>query len=110
MSQIINLTPHSITVGSTVVEPSGSIARVATIESLTSSTVLGVPVIKRELGKVDFGIDFAPDTVYIVSSMVLDAIPASSQWASVCYAPDTGSTAIRNDKGHVVSVTRLVGR
>ena len=26
----------------------------------------------------------------------------------VAFAPDTGDTAIRNDKGHIIAVTRLV--
>lgn len=39
----------------------------------------------------------------IVSSMVLDNMPLMAN----VYAPDTGSTAIRNDKNQIIAVTRL---
>ena len=47
---------------------------------------------------------------FIVSGMVRDALsalPARLSRPDV-YAPDTGSDAIRNEKGHIVSVRGLV--
>ena len=48
----------------------------------------------------------APDegVVYLVSSMVQEALPRSD-----VLAPDTGPTAIRDERGNVWAVTRLIG-
>ena len=104
---MINLTPHPIVLrlpdGQDVtLPPSGTVARVTMLEDVVG-TVSGVPVIRRRPGPV-VGL---PDTdqPVIVSSMVLAALPAG---APGVYAPDTGPTAIRDDRGLVVAVTRLV--
>jgi hypothetical protein len=104
---MLNLTPHPITLqlpdGSRVTfAPSGTIARVSTTDA-DAGTVAGVPVIRRTWGAVT-GLP-TDGTPCIVSSLVLGAMPAGTQGV---YAPDTGPTAIRDDKGHVVAVTRLV--
>jgi hypothetical protein len=105
---MINLTPHPIVLrlpdGQDVtLPPSGAVARVSMVEKVVG-TVAGVPVIRRRPGPV-FGL---PDgnQLCIVSSMVLGALPAG---APGVYAPDTGSTAIRDERGLVIAVTRLVG-
>lgn len=101
-----NLTPHAITLrtesGDITIPPSGTIARVSTKETEVG-TIAGLKVVSRQFGEVT-GL---PDdgTPCIVSSMVLSALPAGTPGV---YAPDTGPTAIRNDAGHVVAVTRLV--
>lgn len=102
---MLNLTPHAITVGSTIIEPSGTLARVSMTEEVTHLVVLGVPVITRKAGSVT-GIPEVGGEQFLVSSMVLDAL--GSEYAGQAFAPDTGSTAIRNEKGHIVSVTQLV--
>lgn len=101
-----NLTPHAIRVrhadgSETVFEPSGVIARVTSEEKVVTDYD-GIPVIVRSTGEV-YGL---PDdgTPCLVSSMVLAALPGREH----TYAPDTGSTAVRDDKGHIVAVTRLV--
>lgn len=104
---MLNLTPHAITIktpnGSTTFQPSGTVARVNTIEKVVGTcTVTGVEVIVRTLGEV-VGIPTDGQSV-IVSSMVLDACKGMKN----VFAPDTGATAIRNEKGHVIAVTRLV--
>lgn len=101
-----NLTPHAIRVRNadgtdTVFEPSGVIARVSTEEKVVSEYA-GIPVITRATGEVT-GLP-SDGTPYLVSSMVLAALPGRIG----AFAPDTGSTAIRDDKGHIVAVTRLV--
>lgn len=121
---MLNLTPHPISLrfsdGYVVTfHPSGTVARVSTIETLIGSMDIcdpaiaecdeqgntngsRFPVIRRELGAVEGlpeeGIEC------IVSAMVLDAC----RGRKAVYAPDTGSTAVRNEKGFVVAVTRLV--
>jgi hypothetical protein len=105
---MVNLTPHPITViGADGAEhtfpPSGQLARVATIEAVTGvCAITGAPVVTRTLGDVQ-GLpdDGAP---CIVSAMVLAACPGRAG----VYAPDTGSTAIRDERGQVKAVTRLV--
>ena len=119
----MNLTPHPITLkcldGATITfPPSGTVARVSTVESLYgtmdvvpaeveydeqgNSNGSRIQVIRRSLGEVtglpDEGVEC------IVSSMVASAVPGRRG----VFAPDTGDTAIRNEKGFVIAVTRLV--
>lgn len=103
---MLNLTPHAIVIRQNdrdvTIEPSGTVARVI-MEEKEIGFVDGIPVIVREPVEV-VGI---PDdeTVCIVSSMVLSSLPKGTKNV---FAPDTGSTAIRNAFGQLVSVTRLV--
>lgn len=103
---MINLTPHAIVLvvgdDKIKIEPSGQIARVGMTEEVIGE-FNGLTVIRRQPGTVvGLPTDGSP---CIVSAMVLAAIPVGT--AGV-YAPDTGPTAIRDEKGHVVAVTRLV--
>lgn len=105
---MINLTPHPIVLrlpdGQDVtLPPSGIVARVSMLEEVVG-TVAGLPLIRRRPGPV-IGLPNG-DQPCIVSSMVLTALPAGSPGI---YAPDTGPTAIRDERGLVVAVTRLVG-
>jgi len=105
---MINLTPHVITLrlpdGQDVtLPPSGTVARVSMLEEIVG-TVAGLPLIRRCPGPV-IGLPDG-DGPCIVSSMVLAALPAGTPGV---YAPDTGPTAIRDERGLVVAVTRLVG-
>lgn len=105
--KFINLTPHEIKIkrGDEIISipPSGTVARVATVEK-TQGDVDGIPLVKREFGDPE-GIP-APeaDTIYIVSALVASAVKGRSD----VVAPDTGATAVRNEKGHIEYVTRLV--
>lgn len=113
---MINLTPHKIAVRidgtDYVFEPSGKVARVTSseveVEALRYldlnkfASVVYMPVIRRELGDVvDLPGDGGP---FLVSSIVLSAIYGRGD----VYAPDTGPTAIRDEGGNIVAVTRLV--
>lgn len=102
---MLNLTPHAINVNGTIIEPSGIIARVEMVEKVTTMTKIGVPIVTREAGKV-VGVPPIGGEEFLVSSMVLDAL--SAEYTLQAFAPDTGNTAIRNEKGHIISVTRLV--
>lgn len=105
----INLTPHAIVIrpegmDEIVVEPSGTIARVE-VDEVDAGKVAGVPVYSRSAGEV-LNIPDREDNVYlIVSGMVLSAVPHGR---TDIVAPDTGATAVRNEKGQVVAATRLV--
>lgn len=105
-----NLTPHAIVIsvnGSVnTIQPSGTIARVGTSEeSAGLCPVTGVPVIRRSFGEVE-NIGSPSDGPCLVSSLVLSAL--GSEWRGVAFAPDTGETALRNEKGQIIAVTRLV--
>ena len=103
---LINCTPHTIkVVGMGELPPSGHQVRVEMVEIITTD-LGGVPVITRKPGLVT-GLprdERGAILPCLVSSMVLDALPAGTKNV---YAPDTGATAIR-ENGQVVAVTRLV--
>lgn len=104
---IKNLTPHDITIrteaGDQVVPASGIVARVSPVE-VEAGSVGGVPVVQRTWGAVQGLPEPDGETVFIVSSLVLDQV----QGRSDVVAPDTGSTAVRDDAGRIVAVTRFV--
>lgn len=123
MPKFINLTPHAITVrvydptpGSdlfteTTYPPHGKVARVEMTERVTQVVLDGVPVIVRSPGAVVLpeGLAIDGSTYLIVSSMVLEAAERCGfPMLAYLIAPDTGDTAIRNEKGHIVAVTRWV--
>lgn len=110
MSLMLNLTSHVITLrtpqGDVVFPPSGIVARVETTENPIGTLIVNghqVPVVTRQTGAVT---DLPNDgTPRLVSSMVLAALPAGTPDV---YAPDTGPSAIRNEDGQIVAITRLV--
>ena len=104
---MLNLTPHAIVIRNengvdTIYPPSGTVARVE-MEERVIQLVDGIPVISRHATGVS---GLPTEGQFIVSSMVLDALDDVYHMAA--FAPDTGSTSIRNEKGNVVAVTRLV--
>ena len=124
---MINLTPHAIVIqlGSddkVTIPPSGTVARVVHHEYLVDQIIVGgesVDVISRAavniigLPAVECdeltGLPIGHVEPVIVSSMVLDAMKQAGGYDEYpAYAPDTGETAIRNEKGHIIAVTRLV--
>lgn len=108
----VNLTPHAISIdvpaGRLTVPPSGDLARVA-IETVYLLEVCDIPTFYGRPGPVEGLPAPAPGRVYIVSLMVVDALAGSGR-ADV-FAPATGPSdgCIRNEKGHVVAVTKLRG-
>lgn len=104
---MINLTPHSITVrlpdgSERVYPPSGTVARVMTFET-SAADIDGIKTAYRRTGKVE-GLTLPLTGPVLVSGMVLAELTGVDN----VYAPDSGSTAIRDDKGQVVAVTRLI--
>ena len=103
--KFVNLTPHDIVVrtpaGVDVVFPaSGTVARVRTIET-PAGEIGSIPLVEVEMAEIENLPDPEEGTVYIVSSMALD--PSRED----VVAPDTGPTAIRDENGHIVAVTRF---
>ena len=108
---LLNLTPHAIVLrtgeGDVTLPASGHLARVSVSSTCTGVTVMGLPVMVNQKGVVT-GLSRNQDGTIVpcvVSGMVLDALPAGTVGV---YAPDTGSTAVRNEKGHIVAVTQLL--
>lgn len=106
--KIINCTPHEIVLRAadgtdTTVPPSGQVARVAMTET-AAHAVAGMPVIRREPGEVTCLPPAQAGTIVLVSALVLAAVTGRDD----VYAPDTGATAVRDERGHIVAVTRLV--
>ena len=105
---MLNLTPHSIVIrrddGSEVtLPPSGTVARVATVEEVIGHCpITGAPIVRRAFGEVH-GLP-EEGVPCIVSALVASAVPGRRG----VFAPDTGPTAIRDADGRIVAVTRLI--
>jgi hypothetical protein len=100
----INCTPHALTVeGLGTIPASGVVPRCATVRSEAHS-VGGVRLIRQTVGQVTGLPESVPDTVYIVSGMVLGALNGTR---SDVVAPDTGADAVR-ENGQIVAVRGFV--
>jgi hypothetical protein len=110
--QIINLTPHTITVVNAENEiirqyPSAGVARAKTIAERINE-VDGIPVMATTFGDVE-GLPEPQDGVtYIVSMVVAQA----ARYRADVVAPDTGPTAYRHaegpQKGQIIGVRAFV--
>ena len=107
---IVNLTPHDITVRieglDTVFPKSGTVARVSQISEFLFN-INGIPAFESKFGDV---LDIpeegsAKDTIYLVSGLVLSAVAGNR---ADCIAPKTDNTAIRNEAGHIVAVAGFI--
>ena len=118
LMHVINLTPHTVTIKvagfSKSFEPSGKVARVEATEQFIGSRWLGtdqnginVEIYNRTFqpGDIINEPEPRPGTIYIVSSLVLEAMKDRKD----VFAPDTGPSAERDDKGRIISVCRLIG-
>ena len=103
---LVNLTPHTITIftdecGHDI--PSEGVARVKT-ESRVVGDINGIPVVETTYGEIEGLPEPKDGTIYIVSGLVRAALNGTRDDV---VSPDTGPTAVRNDKGQIVGVTRL---
>jgi len=111
--KVVNLTPHEITVeagdGTRTFPPSGKVARVENVAdkfgivSLSLDNELAWVTYKP--GRVEGLPKPKPNTIFLVSAMVLAAVKGRDD----LYAPDTGpESAIRDEAGRIIAVRRLV--
>lgn len=109
---IINLTPHKITVitedenrNPCVHEfpPSGMIARVSSTQTI-AARIGNIDVVKTQFGEVENLPEPQEDTIYIVSSLVAQALAGKRDDV---VAPDTGPTAYRDEEGRITAVRRF---
>ena len=106
--KLVNLTPHKLNIvtdnGNIEIEPSGTIARVKPT-TVRIGTVNGIDVVKTTFGEVEGLPSPEKDTVYIVSTLVLNALKGSRPDV---VAPDTGpESAIRDESGRIVGIRRF---
>jgi hypothetical protein len=101
--ELKNLTPHALVVAGRTIEPSGVVARVS-VSFEDAGSVDGIPVVSQVFGQVEGLPEPQEGVAFIVSGMVLATIKGRAD----VFAPDTGPTAIRNEKGHIIGVVRLV--
>ena len=102
---IINLTPHEIVVAGRIIPASGEVARVS-VSYIDLTPHEDIPVVSSVFGEVQGLPPRALGTVYIVSGMVRSALEGKRPDV---FSPDTGPTAIRDDAGRIIGVTRLIG-
>ena len=106
---LVNLTPHSIKIANEVgdvileVPPSGELARVAASTGVVAH-VNDIDVVKSIFGTITGLPESQPDTIYIVSMLVLQAIAGARDDV---VGPDTGPTAVRDEAGRIVAVKRF---
>ena len=92
---IINLTPHAVTVAGITYQPSGQVARVS-----ASFTPIVDGFCQQQFGDITDLPDTQANTLYIVSGLVFSATDRVDVVAPATGHPDTQ----RNDKGHIISV------
>ena len=107
--KLTNLTPHEIKIVGEdgevkqIIPPSGQIARVRTEQTVVGE-VNGVPIVKTTFGDVEGLPEQQPNTVFIVSSLVAQAVPHRRD----VVAPDTSpSGAVRDADGRIIGVKRF---
>jgi len=113
VTKVVNLTPHEINVAGVVFPPSGTVARVATVQKDAGALVFDghtFPVVHNTYGEVEGLPDPEPGTVYLVSALVLSALETQGIYRDDVFAPDTSPQgAIRGPDGQIKGVKRLVG-
>lgn len=105
--KVVNLTPHPINIvdGKGIIfktyEPSGLIARVSSYSEPIGYVDGRVPVFRQKFGPVYLP-DPEPNTIYLVSSLVGQALAQSGR--DDVYGPDTSPQSVVKD-----SVGRIIG-
>lgn len=103
----VNLTPHALWVkkedDTVVIPPSGQVARVGVVTE-TLPSVGRFSISKQVFGEVEGLPEPTEGTYFIVSALVGGQVKGRCD----VFGPDTGQSAIRNDKGHIIAVRGLV--
>lgn len=104
--KLINLTPHEINilggsgVPTTDIPPSGSVARLATYETLVEE-IDGIPYFKQSIGRVVGLPPYESGVRYIVSTAVRVHLPERPDLASPGYPQ-------RDENGRIIGTTGLI--
>lgn len=108
--KLVNLTPHELNIktdrGVLSVKPSGTVAR-ASVRQVKAGSInvdgFEIPVVRTKFGEVTGIPEPKEGTIYLVSSLVCSRMPERPD----VLAPDTGSSAIRDENGRIQAVTQL---
>lgn len=102
-TNIINLTPHTITIirdgGENIVIPASGLAR-ASQERVQVADINGIPVNRVIFGDVVGLPDPQPDTIFVVSSLTAQAVPDRQD----VFITDE---AVRDEAGRVIGCRAL---
>jgi len=105
MTKIVNLTPHPLNFimgdGSEVeIPPSGNVARVSEkVENI--GNINGIPVISKSFGEVTGLPEPQPDTIFVVSLLVAQAVKDSRNVVFVI------GESVRDEDGHIIGARSL---
>lgn len=106
MRHIINLTGHNLNIAG-MAEIPGDKAKVARVEPTFSEFVDGICVVSY--GDIVGLPDSQPDTIFVVSALVLSAAKDKGLNRVDVVAPATGHPlAKKNEKGHILEVPGFV--
>ena len=109
ITNIINLTPHSITFMTpekdvlAIIEPSGSITRVSAKTETTGSIVFNgsaIPVSETVFGEVEGLPDPKDGTIFVVSSLVASRVPERTD----VFIP---AESVRDEAGRIIGALSL---
>jgi hypothetical protein len=109
--KFINLTPHEVVLYDETAQnvilkipPSGKVARVS-VKSEIVGNIDGVPIRRTTYGDIQDLPDPLPNTVYIVSTVLLIALQAKGIRRTDVVSPDTNpDSVIRDTNGRVMGV------
>jgi hypothetical protein len=111
-----NLTPHEIVILDdqnnviAKIPPSGLVARVETKEELVAE-INGIPVYKVSYGNIQGLPEPEPNTVFIVSTLILAALKEKGIERKDVVAPNTNPSkhgAVRDPSGKIVGVKSFI--
>lgn len=104
MNNLINLTPHNVTIikedGNNVTVPSQGVARVSCTTTQVALSVEGIPLVKQTMGEVEGIPDQRKDIYYIVSRMVAAALPERMDLV-------VPADLVRDDKGIIIGCKKF---
>ena len=129
--KFLNLTPHAITLVRSdcpnkvanekelepfviaKIPPSGKVARVKMSKKQVSAVpILNVPIFKQVPSELDLGINInevEPDTIIIVSILVLQNLSEQLKRTFTFVAPDTNpDSAVRDQQGRILAVKGFI--
>ncbi|ADQ06175.1 conserved hypothetical protein [Caldicellulosiruptor hydrothermalis 108] len=110
MAKFVNCTPHAINIqteqGIVTIPPSGISIRIESQQTQIGE-INGIPVVRTVYTGLNLP-EPEPDTVYIVSTVVLQAAREMGIQRNDLVAPDTGpQSAVRDGTGQIVAVRRF---
>ena len=108
MIKLVNLTPHTVSIASESGEIVRKIEPTLPSARVNSTAVKGAPIdgvlfVETVFGQVENLPEPKEDTIYIVSQIVIAALPARRDLVR----PDTGPTCVRDAEGKIVAVRAL---